>query len=58
VLPYADGGCSGDGWRYDLDPKSGFPRAVELCPVSCERYRAGDKAALEFGCDTKGWPPG
>lgn len=57
-LPYADGGCSGDGWRYDMDPKIGFPRAIELCPVSCERYRAGDKAALEFGCGTKGWPPG
>ena len=57
-LPYANGSCSGDGWSYDLDPKSGFPRAVELCPVSCERYRAGDQATVEVGCDTKGWPPG
>lgn len=55
-LPYTSGACSGDGWRYDVDPKSGFPRAVELCPVSCDRYRAGDQASLEFGCTTKGWP--
>jgi hypothetical protein len=57
-LPYVDGACVNDGWSYDIDPKSGFPRAVELCPVSCERYRAGDQATLEFGCDTVGWPPG
>lgn len=57
-LPYVDGACVNDGWSYDVDPKSGFPRAVELCPVSCERYRAGDQATLEFGCDTVGWPPG
>lgn len=57
-IPYKSGPCEGDGWRYDVDPEQGFPRAVELCSASCERYRAGDKVSLEFGCKTLGWPPG
>lgn len=55
-IPYVNGSCSADGWRYDIDPQNGFPRSIELCSVSCERYRSGDKVSLEFGCATQGWP--
>lgn len=59
VLSYVDEAAdcgSGDGWTYDVDPASGqLPKKAVLCPLSCERYRAGAQASIEVGCLTQGW---
>ncbi|RYE84735.1 MAG: VWA domain-containing protein, partial [Myxococcales bacterium] len=59
VLSYVDSAAdcaSGDGWTYDVDPTSGtLPKKAILCPLSCERYRAGAEATIEVGCLTQGW---
>lgn len=50
--------CAGDGWTYDTDPDLGvLPGKIQLCSLSCERYRNGDTISIEVGCETKGWPP-
>jgi hypothetical protein len=49
LWPY-DPACAGFGWHYDADP----PKAIVLCPQSCQAARADLNAALEvvFDCPT------
>jgi hypothetical protein len=43
------------GWYYDIDPATGTPRRVLLCPASCTRIKADAAARLDllFGCATR-----
>lgn len=44
------------GWYYDVDPKSGTPKRVLLCPSTCTEVQANKAASqvqLRFGCQTK-----
>jgi len=42
------------GWYYDVDPASGTPTQVLVCPASCARIKgeASGQVALRFGCKT------
>ncbi|HEY0710080.1 MAG TPA: hypothetical protein VGG33_24935 [Polyangia bacterium] len=43
------------GWYYDVDPASGRPTTIHVCPVSCDRYKRGavGKVDLVFGCSPR-----
>jgi hypothetical protein len=43
------------GWHYDVDPASGKPSRVLMCPASCNavQMNAGARVDLVFGCATR-----
>jgi hypothetical protein len=45
-------GMTASGWYYDVDPATGTPTRVQLCPGVCDRLKADPKASIEvrFGC--------
>lgn len=49
-------GCdAGGGWYYDVDPASGTPTKITLCPASCDAVKAsgsGSKVDVLLGCQT------
>ncbi len=44
------------GWHYDVDPASGKPTRVVVCPATCKAIKgdAAGKIELRFGCKTRG----
>jgi hypothetical protein len=49
-------GCSADkgGWYYDVNPATGTPTKVTLCPSACTRVKADPAAKIDVvqGCKT------
>ena len=43
------------GWYYDVDPPTGTPTRVIICPASCTRFKADAATRLDllFGCATR-----
>jgi hypothetical protein len=58
-LPYVAAASRCDpmrgGWYYDVDPGTGTPGRVLVCPASCARFKADPSANvnLVFGCATQ-----
>lgn len=40
------------GWYYDVNPATGTPTRVVMCPASCNRLKQGANQSVEllFGC--------
>lgn len=56
-VPGGAGACGGQtGWYYDVDPASGTPTKIILCPASCDAVKAGSGAGAKvdvlLGCQT------
>jgi hypothetical protein len=43
------------GWYYDVDPATGRPTRVIVCPATCNRFKAEAASRLDllFGCATR-----
>lgn len=42
------------GWYYDVDPKSGMPSKITLCPSTCAAVKAaGGQVDVVIGCKTQ-----
>lgn len=60
VLPQVKGGAaacgSSIGWYYDVDPASGTPTKIILCPTTCNDVKSGSGAGAKvdvlLGCKT------
>ncbi len=60
VLPQVKGGAAACGtsigWYYDVDPSSGTPTKITLCPTSCNDVKSGSgtgaKVDVLLGCKT------
>jgi hypothetical protein len=51
----ADCDPSRGGWHYDVDPATGTPTSIRVCPASCEKIQrdTATKDDLVFGCLTR-----
>jgi hypothetical protein len=43
------------GWHYDVDPATGTPKRILVCPTTCTQFQQTDVGSVQIrlGCDTR-----